>query len=87
MSEPSLFDDLEGGAPCQDEAGESPDYAPRSEWHEVPQATFLAWSERRQLEYCAARDEDSAAHEDDPERRAWYLWRANAYKEMIECLT
>lgn len=58
-----------------------------STWHEVPQALFDSWSEARQLAYCAARDEDSAAQASTLEELNWYRDRANAYKEMIKCLT
>lgn len=48
-------------------------------WHEVPQALFLSWSRARQALYCALRDEDAAAREDD--LKGWFLERAAGYRE------
>lgn len=83
MTKPSLFDEL-GSGTCPQGAGESPAHLPRSAWNEVPQETFLSWTWAEQLAYSAARDEDTAAHEDDPERREWFLRRAQLYKEEID---
>lgn len=52
-----------------------------SQWREVPQARFFSWSDKMQLAYCAARDEDAAR--DEPTCAGWYLWRANSYREMM----
>ena len=52
-----------------------------SEWQEVPQARFLSWTDAEQLAYCAARDRDSASHEDDPWWCAFYVERAQKYEE------
>lgn len=72
----TLFDDVEDDSVDEETAGES-------DWQEVPQALFLSWSERRQLAYCAARDEDSAAGAATLEELNWYRERANAYKADI----
>src|SRR3972149_2177455 len=64
----------------------SPPYLLCSTWQEVPQTHFLSWSEIEQLAYCAARDENSAAYEDDLEIKAWYLAPGAMCKAMITCL-
>lgn len=51
----------------------------RSTWREVPQATFLAWTDAQQRAYCAARDRDAARFADTSQERAWFLTRAEAY--------
>jgi hypothetical protein len=55
-------------------------------WHEVPPRIFRLWSNADQLLYCAARDEDSAAHADTPEDAAWYRARAESYKQEYRSL-
>lgn len=87
--ERSLFDEVEGGAPCLEGAGESPahaPYAPRSEWTDVPLAEFLSWSEKAQLEHCADRDVDSAEFADDPDDAEFFLARAKWYIEAAATL-
>jgi hypothetical protein len=74
----------EGGASCQKGAEENSARAPQSDWHEVPLDTFLAWSEVQQLEYCAARDLDSAEFADNEHDMAFFLERAKWYAERIE---
>jgi hypothetical protein len=49
-------------------------------WQEVPQALFLSWSERRQYSYCMLRDLNSSI--DEPENEAWYLERAESYRQL-----
>lgn len=65
MDQPTFFDDAAD--------------LPVSDWQEVPQARFLSWSDEMQRAYCAARDDDSAAHADDPWLEEFYLRRAIAY--------
>lgn len=56
----------------------------RAAWLEVPQARFDSWSVARQLEYCARRDEYSAAHEaDNPSWVTFYQHRARCYREAL----
>ena len=58
--------------------GEEP--RPSMPFRDVPQAVFLAWSERMQNDYCAARDLDSArTAEERGEDADWYRERANGY--------
>lgn len=49
-------------------------------WREVPQALFLSWSEARQLDWCARRDEDAALREEREHHRQFYKERAEAYR-------
>jgi hypothetical protein len=49
----------------------------------APHNTFLTWSRRRQLEYCAARDENSAKQPGNADMREFYLERAAAYREQM----
>jgi len=73
--------------PQQADPGSSPGPATtvqktvQNEWHEVPQARFLSWSDDMQRAYCAARDDASAltARErgEDPE---FYIKRAESYR-------
>jgi len=59
-----------------------PEEAPVEDlWQEVPPRVFRLWSDADQLLYCAARDDDSAAHADTPEDMAWYRERAESYKQ------
>ena len=55
----------------------------RTDWHEASAAEFLSWPHRKQLAYCAARDEVSASEEECEETALWYLERAHGYKEMM----
>ena len=48
-------------------------------WQEVPQARFFSWSPKRQLLYCAIRDEDAARR--DGEFEEFYLTRAALYRQ------
>jgi hypothetical protein len=57
---------------------------PLSTWKEVPQALFLSWPVRRQLAYCAARDEDAALHALSDEWRQFYLERAEYYDRTTD---
>lgn len=102
MSEPSLFDslddqDVSAGAtagqprPCIGHVLASSSESKRAEptdsaWQECPLEVFLAMSERRQLDYCARRDDDSARFAATEEQAAWYRWRAATYRQMIEGL-
>lgn len=53
----------------------------RQEWVEVSQAVYDSWSAARQLAYCAARDEDTAAApEQDEDLRAFCAARARDYR-------
>lgn len=51
-------------------------------WSEVPSALFFSWSDARQYEYCARRDEDSAA-KTEGEEREFYVGRARIYRSMV----
>ncbi|MFI5222724.1 MAG: hypothetical protein ACHQX3_00525 [Nitrospirales bacterium] len=51
-------------------------------WRDVTPALFLSWSRARQLDYCARRDEDSAAKTDGDERQ-FYLQRAQDYRHDL----
>lgn len=46
----------------------------------APHDLFLSWPIRQQLAHCAARDRDSAAQADTPEKSAWFLERAAGYQ-------
>lgn len=61
----------------------APVLAGRDGWQEVPQALFLSWSEARQLDYCARRDEDAAEHEDSDFWRKFYVNRAGDYRQQL----
>lgn len=67
----SLFDSDEPEAPIQP-AG----------WQEVPQAVYFSWSDARQLEYCARRDEDAARHAEGA-MKEFYEERARCYRGLI----
>jgi hypothetical protein len=70
-----------------DDEPERTSYSPTdSKWREIPQAEFLALSERDQLDYCARRDEDSALYATTDEDAQWYRRRAAAYRQLIEKL-
>lgn len=71
--------DTHGRSLAGDADGLNPSGSDLSTWQEVPAARFLSWTRREQLAYCAARDEDSAAHEASPEWQLFYLERAAAY--------
>lgn len=97
IDEPSLFDvdedqvialgdDVDGGAPCTKGGGENPPRAPQSEWREVSLDVFLHWSEKQKLEYCAARDLDSAEFADNETDMQWFLERAKWYAERAATL-
>lgn len=60
------------------------DLPPRSAWQEVSQTTFLSWSEAEQLDYCARRDDDSAAHAPTERDAEFFRNRANDYREMMK---
>lgn len=60
------------------------DQPARSGWNEVPQPLFLSWSVGMQLAYCAARDYDSAEHEDDPKWCQFFIARAQEYERMLD---
>ena len=66
----------------QPESGRSTGRADQ-EWHEVPQARFLSWTDAERLAYCAARDTDSAASAEDDEWREFYQQRARMYETMV----
>lgn len=70
--EETLFDQMESEPEPEPEPGE---------WQEVPQARFLSWSIPMQLQYCAARDLDSAGQ--DGADINFYLDRRDGYlKDM-----
>lgn len=71
----SLFDALE------EVPDEDPVIASRLRG-EVPQERFLSWPLAMQYIYCAERDEESAAAEDDPDWKAFYLARAEGYWQL-----
>lgn len=75
MITPSLFDEPAPPEPEIDDA--LPD------WHEVPQALFLSWSDAMQMAYCYRRDADSALRADNNTDAAFYLERAAQYKAAI----
>lgn len=64
------------------ESNRSAEFIEQSDWHEVPQNVFFAWPANTQLEYCEARDIDSAQYAETPEQIEWYLARAKGYREM-----
>lgn len=65
-------------------AGADAALVPRRPWVEVPQATYVTWSTARQVAYCAARDEDTAASpEQDADVRALCAARARAYRRDL----
>lgn len=66
MKQTTLFDFLEPEPPV---------------WSEVPAGIFLSWPVGMQMDYCARRDEDSAAKADTPEETAWYRKRAQGYRD------
>ena len=51
-----------------------------SEWHEVPQALFLSWSDARQRSYCAIRDEDALLSAESDAWIVFYGRRAERYR-------
>lgn len=67
-----------GGEPCS--PGQVTPAQPLFEWHDVPQARFLSWSEKEQFRYCAARDEHSALYADTDADYMFYKWRAELYR-------
>lgn len=63
---------------------QAPDETPA--WHEVPAALFLSWSDARQLEYCARRDECTMLDEHDDISDWWmefYAERAVSYRTAV----
>jgi len=52
------------------------------EWQEVPQARFLSWPRKQQLDYCARRDERAALEPDSPAEERFFLERAAEYRRL-----
>lgn len=98
MTERTLFDSLDDGAPDgvmnhSDQlelmttlSGESNRVRnpTDSPWRECPLDEWLAMSERDQLDYCARRDETAAQYAETGEDAAWYTWRAGWYRRRME---
>jgi len=53
-------------------------------WREIPQALFLSWPRRKQLAYCARRDEHSSTEADSPADAEWFRQRARQYREEMK---
>jgi len=56
-------------------------------WQEVPASLFLSWSDARQMEYCARRDEDAMLDEHDDTSDWWmdfYAERSQAYRKAVK---
>jgi len=60
---------------------------PAPEWQEVPAVLFLSWSDARQLEYCARRDEVASAAAETVALREFYGARAAAYRFSLAQIT
>lgn len=100
MSKPqqlSLFDDGEppvNGAQTSsnrvagpEETREEPGKSPSQQyvaWTEVPAELFLFWSDARQLDYCARRDEHASRYAATPEKAAWYGARGEGYRSDLK---
>ena len=53
------------------------------EWQEVPQAVYFSWSDARQIEYSARRDEDAAKHAEGA-MKEFFTERARCYRELLK---
>lgn len=52
-------------------------------WREISHETFMAMTEKEQLDYCARRDEDSARFADSEADAKFYLDRAARYRARL----
>lgn len=91
IDQPSLFDAPDVAVTASGRTGAvegaNPSGAPPPEWQEVPAALFLSWSDARQLEYCARRDEETMLNENDEVSDWWmdfYAERSRAYRQLVE---
>jgi hypothetical protein len=81
LKTPSLFDEPDP-VPVVVEQSSDDDTGDDDEWHEVPQAVFLSWSDARQWDHCWRRDLHAATHADDTYWQRFFLDRAAAYKTL-----
>lgn len=91
MSE-SLFDepDAESSSHSSILAGREANGGPRqcgvrpaSGWSEVAEGVYNSWPPRKQLAYCAVRDEAAAANPANNDMVVFFRERAQTYREMM----